>query len=127
MRPFRVPEACRPEMRGRAVLECTRHRSISAFASSREVKTSPLSSSSRNLLLDDSTCPLADGVTQTMNVRSSSSDHMPSQPEITGPNFTVKPDATTATELNSLIRMFSDGPEVSLNGSPTVSPTTVAL
>ena len=27
----------------------------------------------------------------------------------------------------SLIRMFSDGPEVSLNGSPTVSPTTVAL
>ena len=27
----------------------------------------------------------------------------------------------------SLMRMFNDGPEVSLNGSPTVSPTTVAL
>ena len=27
----------------------------------------------------------------------------------------------------SLIRMLSDGPDVSLNGSPTVSPTMVAL
>jgi hypothetical protein len=27
----------------------------------------------------------------------------------------------------SLIKMFKLGPEVSLNGSPTVSPTTVAL
>lgn len=27
----------------------------------------------------------------------------------------------------SLIRMFSDGPDVSLRGSPTVSPTTAAL
>jgi hypothetical protein len=27
----------------------------------------------------------------------------------------------------SLIRMFMDGPEVSLKGSPTVSPITVAL
>jgi hypothetical protein len=27
----------------------------------------------------------------------------------------------------NLIRMFTDGPEVSLRGSPTVSPTTAAL
>ena len=27
----------------------------------------------------------------------------------------------------SLMRMFSEGPEVSLKGSPTVSPTTAAL
>ena len=32
-----------------------------------------------------------------------------------------------ATTLISLIRMLSDGPEVSLKGSPTVSPVTVAL
>ena len=31
------------------------------------------------------------------------------------------------TVEHSLIRMFRDGPEVSLNGSPTVSPTTAAL
>lgn len=31
------------------------------------------------------------------------------------------------TILISLIRMFKLGPEVSLKGSPTVSPTTVAL
>ncbi len=42
-------------------------------------------------------------------------------------NATVKPAITIATILISLIRIFSDGPEVSLNGSPTVSPTTVAL
>ena len=32
-----------------------------------------------------------------------------------------------ATTEISLIRMFSYGPEVSLKGSPTVSPVTVAL
>jgi hypothetical protein len=37
------------------------------------------------------------------------------------------PANTTETIEISLIRMLSDGPEVSLNGSPTVSPTTVAL
>merc|ERR1711972_682115 len=31
------------------------------------------------------------------------------------------------TMLISLIKMFNAGPEVSLNGSPTVSPTTQAL
>ena len=34
---------------------------------------------------------------------------------------------TTDTIVISLIRMLMDGPEVSLNGSPTVSPTTAAL
>ena len=34
---------------------------------------------------------------------------------------------TTLTIVISLIRIFSDGPEVSLRGSPTVSPTTAAL
>src|SRR5690606_39137633 len=34
---------------------------------------------------------------------------------------------TRLTMLISLIRMFSDGPLVSLNGSPTVSPTTADL
>ena len=34
---------------------------------------------------------------------------------------------TKLTIAMTLIRMFIDGPEVSLNGSPTVSPTTVAL
>jgi hypothetical protein len=34
---------------------------------------------------------------------------------------------TSATMLMSLIRMFMLGPVVSLNGSPTVSPTTAAL
>ena len=42
-------------------------------------------------------------------------------------NETVSPATTIETMLISLIRMFSDGPDVSLNGSPTVSPTTVAL
>jgi hypothetical protein len=40
---------------------------------------------------------------------------------------TVKPAITMATILMSLTRIFKLGPEVSLNGSPTVSPTTVAL
>lgn len=34
---------------------------------------------------------------------------------------------TSETMHMSLIRMLSDGPLVSLNGSPTVSPTTAAL
>ena len=34
---------------------------------------------------------------------------------------------TIATMLISLMRMFRLGPDVSLNGSPTVSPITVAL
>src|SRR5215213_5302434 len=34
---------------------------------------------------------------------------------------------TSATTDINLMRMFIDGPEVSLKGSPTVSPTTVAL
>ena len=40
--------------------------------------------------------------------------------------MTVKPAMTMETIDISLIKMFSDGPEVSLKGSPTVSPTTVA-
>ena len=34
---------------------------------------------------------------------------------------------TRATDDDSVIRMLNDGPAVSLNGSPTVSPITVAL
>ena len=34
---------------------------------------------------------------------------------------------TSVIVLSSLIRTWSDGPAVSLNGSPTVSPTTAAL
>ena len=40
---------------------------------------------------------------------------------------TVRPAITIATMLINLIKMFKLGPDVSLNGSPTVSPTTVAL
>lgn len=39
----------------------------------------------------------------------------------------VNPAMTILTIDISLMRMLSDGPEVSLNGSPTVSPTMVAL
>src|SRR5712691_10469352 len=35
--------------------------------------------------------------------------------------------STSVTVLSSLISTCSDGPAVSLNGSPTVSPTTAAL
>src|SRR5262245_55006318 len=35
--------------------------------------------------------------------------------------------STRETTLMSLIKMFMAGPEVSLKGSPTVSPTTAAL
>ena len=34
---------------------------------------------------------------------------------------------TNDTTDISLIKIFNDGPDVSLNGSPTVSPTTAAL
>ena len=34
---------------------------------------------------------------------------------------------TTDTTVMSLMRMLIEGPAVSLNGSPTVSPTTAAL
>ena len=46
---------------------------------------------------------------------------------IDGENFKINPAKTTDTTETSLMRMFSDGPDVSLNGSPTVSPTTPAL
>lgn len=39
----------------------------------------------------------------------------------------VRPAITMLTIDISLMRMLSDGPEVSLKGSPTVSPTMVAL
>ena len=42
-------------------------------------------------------------------------------------NATVRPAITMLTIDMSLIRMLRDGPDVSLNGSPTVSPTIVAL
>ena len=40
---------------------------------------------------------------------------------------TITPQNTMETVEHSLIRMFREGPEVSLKGSPTVSPTTAAL
>ena len=43
------------------------------------------------------------------------------------PMFTNKGANTTATIVINLIKILIDGPEVSLNGSPTVSPTTAAL
>ena len=43
------------------------------------------------------------------------------------PKVTVSPAITTETIVISLIRIFKEGPDVSLNGSPTVSPTTPAL
>ncbi len=39
----------------------------------------------------------------------------------------VTPTTTMETMLISFIRILSEGPEVSLNGSPTVSPVTAAL
>ena len=42
-------------------------------------------------------------------------------------NAMIRPANTMETVEQSLMRMFRDGPEVSLNGSPTVSPTTAAL
>src|SRR3989339_590917 len=45
-----------------------------------------------------------------------------------GARYRISNGAMTSetTDIN-LIRIFMDGPEVSLNGSPTVSPTTAAL
>ena len=49
-------------------------------------------------------------------------------PAKAGRNFDQIMDAiTNATTDISFKRMFRDGPEVSLKGSPTVSPTTAAL
>ena len=42
-------------------------------------------------------------------------------------NAIVKPAITILTIDINLMRIFSDGPEVSLKGSPTVSPTIHAL
>lgn len=42
-------------------------------------------------------------------------------------NATVRPARTTDTIDISLIRILRAGPDVSLKGSPTVSPTTDAL
>ena len=39
----------------------------------------------------------------------------------------IRPENTMDTVEHSLMRIFRDGPEVSLKGSPTVSPTTAAL
>ena len=52
---------------------------------------------------------------------------IPSKLPITSPYFAINPANTTDTIDMSLMRILSDGPDVSLNGSPTVSPTTVAL
>ena len=43
------------------------------------------------------------------------------------PYFTISGANTKETIDISFIRMFRDGPLVSLNGSPTVSPTIAAL
>ena len=40
---------------------------------------------------------------------------------------TVNPAITIETMLINFIKILRDGPDVSLKGSPTVSPTTVAL
>ena len=39
----------------------------------------------------------------------------------------ISPENTMETVEHSLMRMFREGPEVSLKGSPTVSPMTAAL
>jgi len=41
--------------------------------------------------------------------------------------FAITGAKTSDTTAISLINMFIEGPDVSLNGSPTVSPTTAAL
>ena len=44
------------------------------------------------------------------------------------PPYCTKKGTNTSDRIaDSLIRIFSDGPDVSLSGSPTVSPTTAAL
>ena len=52
---------------------------------------------------------------------------MCSQAPIRRASFTTRPATTTLTMHMSLIRILRDGPAVSLNGSPTVSPVTDAL
>ena len=52
--------------------------------------------------------------------------HLLAEKECQISEVTDSPAITILTILISLIRMLSDGPDVSLNGSPTVSPTTVA-
>ena len=42
-------------------------------------------------------------------------------------NYLIKGAITSATTDINFNKILSDGPEVSLNGSPTVSPTTAAL
>lgn len=42
-------------------------------------------------------------------------------------NLTNNGTNTSETIDINLIKIFNDGPDVSLNGSPTVSPTTAAL
>lgn len=59
--------------------------------------------------------------------RPASGQFSPIHSPITGPYFTTSPANTTDTIEINLIMMFNDGPDVSLKGSPTVSPTTVAL
>jgi len=44
-----------------------------------------------------------------------------------GSIYLINGAITRETTAINLIRIFKDGPEVSLNGSPTVSPTTAAL
>ena len=43
---------------------------------------------------------------------------------ISPPFSATKPPNTSDVMAESLMRMFMEGPEVSLRGSPTVSPTT---
>ena len=44
------------------------------------------------------------------------------------PPYCTKNGTKTSDRMaDNLIRIFSDGPDVSFSGSPTVSPTTAAL
>ncbi len=75
------------------------------------------------------TATLIGYITPTFKSTLQASGQLPkwSQLPIIGENFTITPANTTLTMLISLMRIFRLGPEVSLNGSPTVSPTTAAL
>ena len=59
--------------------------------------------------------------------RSTSGERLGGRPRRGRNHYTKMGPKTTATIDISLSRMLSEGPEVSLNGSPTVSPTTAAL
>jgi hypothetical protein len=48
-------------------------------------------------------------------------------PAIIPPYLTKKEPKTSDVMADNLIRMLIEGPEVSLSGSPTVSPMTAAL